>query len=91
MSRSGGQFKARPPVFMSLSKLDTPLSTHCSKDERLSQPCPARKRAGGIFWNHTRNEERERVNINVALFSYTRAFGDGPRHFEPWSSDEDDT
>ncbi|GFW99055.1 hypothetical protein TNCV_3008251 [Trichonephila clavipes] len=22
---------------------------------------------------------------------YTRAFGDGPRHFEPWSSDEDDT
>ncbi|GFT26459.1 hypothetical protein TNCV_3603251 [Trichonephila clavipes] len=23
--------------------------------------------------------------------SYKRAFGDGPRHFEPWSSDEDDT
>ncbi|GFT24316.1 hypothetical protein TNCV_3251891 [Trichonephila clavipes] len=22
---------------------------------------------------------------------YTRAFGDGPRHSEPWSSDEDDT
>ncbi|GFW37344.1 hypothetical protein TNCV_4498351 [Trichonephila clavipes] len=22
--------------------------------------------------------------------SYTRAFGDGPRHFEPWTSDEDD-
>ncbi|GFW19016.1 hypothetical protein TNCV_165291 [Trichonephila clavipes] len=33
----------------------------------------------------------ERVNINVALFSYTRAFGDGPRNFEPWSSDVDDT
>ncbi|GFW74256.1 hypothetical protein TNCV_2524601 [Trichonephila clavipes] len=31
------------------------------------------------------------VNINVALFSYTRAFGDGPRNFEPWSSDVDDT
>ncbi|GFS96845.1 hypothetical protein TNCV_4177571 [Trichonephila clavipes] len=27
------------------------------------------------------------LNINVALFSYTRAFGDGPRNFEPWSSD----
>ncbi|GFU20765.1 hypothetical protein TNCV_3651501 [Trichonephila clavipes] len=27
------------------------------------------------------------ANINVALFSYTRAFGDGPRNFEPWSSD----
>ncbi|GFT17399.1 histone-lysine N-methyltransferase SETMAR [Trichonephila clavipes] len=23
--------------------------------------------------------------------NYTRAFGDGPRHFETWSSDEDDT
>ncbi|GFW77533.1 hypothetical protein TNCV_2499251 [Trichonephila clavipes] len=30
-------------------------------------------------------------NINVALFNYTRAFGDGPHHFEPWSSDVDDT
>ncbi|GFV42113.1 hypothetical protein TNCV_3544401 [Trichonephila clavipes] len=28
---------------------------------------------------------------NVALFSYMRAFGDGPRNFEPWSSDVDDT
>ncbi|GFW53798.1 hypothetical protein TNCV_3938921 [Trichonephila clavipes] len=34
---------------------------------------------------------RERVSINVALYNYTKAFGDGPRHFEPWSSDEDDT
>ncbi|GFV47390.1 hypothetical protein TNCV_4830461 [Trichonephila clavipes] len=32
----------------------------------------------------------ERENINVALFSNTRAFGDGPRNFEPWSSDVDD-
>ncbi|GFU53061.1 hypothetical protein TNCV_3098451 [Trichonephila clavipes] len=24
-------------------------------------------------------------------YSYTRAFGDGPRNFEPWSSDVDDT
>ncbi|GFX91531.1 SCAN box domain-containing protein [Trichonephila clavipes] len=31
------------------------------------------------------------LNINVALFSYTKAFGDGPRNFEPWSSDVDDT
>ncbi|GFW80003.1 hypothetical protein TNCV_984121 [Trichonephila clavipes] len=23
--------------------------------------------------------------------NYTRAFGDGPRNFEPWSSDEDDS
>ncbi|GFY19160.1 hypothetical protein TNCV_4225241 [Trichonephila clavipes] len=31
------------------------------------------------------------MNINVALFSHTRAFGDGPRNFESWSSDVDGT
>ncbi|GFU95336.1 hypothetical protein TNCV_4309351 [Trichonephila clavipes] len=25
------------------------------------------------------------------VISYTRDFGDGPHHFKPWSSDEDDT
>ncbi|GFW67512.1 hypothetical protein TNCV_3391831 [Trichonephila clavipes] len=30
----------------------------------------------------------ECVNINVALFSYSWAFGAGPRNFEPRSSDE---
>ncbi|GFS76608.1 hypothetical protein TNCV_1622051 [Trichonephila clavipes] len=28
---------------------------------------------------------------NVAQFKYTRVFGNGPRNFEPWSRDEDDT
>ncbi|GFV57815.1 uncharacterized protein TNCV_3071941 [Trichonephila clavipes] len=34
-----------------------------------------------------------RVNeiMDLVQPSYTRAFGDGPRHFEPWSSDQDDT
>ncbi|GFX13362.1 hypothetical protein TNCV_2191191 [Trichonephila clavipes] len=27
----------------------------------------------------------------VGQHTYTRAFGDGPRNFEPWSSDVDDT
>ncbi|GFW99598.1 hypothetical protein TNCV_3418311 [Trichonephila clavipes] len=40
MSRSGGQSEARLPVFKFPSKLDTHLSTHCSRDERLSRPCP---------------------------------------------------
>ncbi|GFX14570.1 transposable element Tcb2 transposase [Trichonephila clavipes] len=31
------------------------------------------------------------LNINVALSSCTRAFDDGPRNLEPWSSDVDDT
>ncbi|GFS57388.1 hypothetical protein TNCV_492321 [Trichonephila clavipes] len=29
-------------------------------------------------------------NIPGACSIYTRAFGGGPRNFEPWSSDEDD-
>ncbi|GFY02497.1 hypothetical protein TNCV_3503781 [Trichonephila clavipes] len=31
---------------------------------------------------------REGVNIKFALVSYTRALGDGPRNFEPHSSDD---
>ncbi|GFV80742.1 hypothetical protein TNCV_4619031 [Trichonephila clavipes] len=59
-----------------------------------------------VEWNEKKQEVRNTIfrlkvsdyvrlidglNINVALFSYTRAFGDGPRNFEPWSSDVDDT
>ncbi|GFT18779.1 hypothetical protein TNCV_615891 [Trichonephila clavipes] len=29
------------------------------------------------------SNRRERKTRNVALFSYTRTFGDGPRNFEP--------
>ncbi|GFU59723.1 hypothetical protein TNCV_3186791 [Trichonephila clavipes] len=38
MSRSSGQSEARPPVFKSPTKLGIHLSTHCSRDERLSRP-----------------------------------------------------
>ncbi|GFY07381.1 hypothetical protein TNCV_5085661 [Trichonephila clavipes] len=31
------------------------------------------------------------MSVNIKLFSDMRAFGDEPHHFEPWSSDEDDT
>ncbi|GFW65590.1 DDE_3 domain-containing protein [Trichonephila clavipes] len=30
-------------------------------------------------------------DLNRIEHVYTRAFGDGPRNFEPWSSDVDDT
>ncbi|GFY35329.1 hypothetical protein TNCV_796811 [Trichonephila clavipes] len=39
MSPSGGQSEARSPVFESPNKLGTHLSSHCSRDERLSRPC----------------------------------------------------
>ncbi|GFT54741.1 uncharacterized protein TNCV_5001161 [Trichonephila clavipes] len=31
------------------------------------------------------------AEVALRQFGYTRAFGDGPRNFEPWSSDADDT
>ncbi|GFW75296.1 uncharacterized protein TNCV_4189511 [Trichonephila clavipes] len=40
MPRSGGHSEERTPVFKSPSKLGTHLSTHCSRDERLSGPRP---------------------------------------------------
>ncbi|GFS81756.1 uncharacterized protein TNCV_2706941 [Trichonephila clavipes] len=42
MSRSGGQSEARSAKFKSPRNLGTHLSTHCSRDERLSQSCPVR-------------------------------------------------
>ncbi|GFW29296.1 hypothetical protein TNCV_742381 [Trichonephila clavipes] len=43
-----------------------------------------------LFLNCVKNLS-EGVNINVSPFRITRAFGDGPRNSEPWSSDKDDT
>ncbi|GFX82505.1 hypothetical protein TNCV_2166531 [Trichonephila clavipes] len=43
MSRSGGESEANSPMFKSPSKLNTHLSTHCNRDERLGRPCPARE------------------------------------------------
>ncbi|GFV80743.1 hypothetical protein TNCV_4619041 [Trichonephila clavipes] len=43
MSQSGGQSEVRPPVFKSPRKFGTHLSFHYPRDERLSQPCLARK------------------------------------------------
>ncbi|GFV26584.1 hypothetical protein TNCV_1278511 [Trichonephila clavipes] len=43
MSGSDGQSVAKPSVFKSPSKLDTHLSTHYSRDKRLSRPYPPRE------------------------------------------------
>ncbi|GFU81532.1 transposable element Tcb1 transposase [Trichonephila clavipes] len=50
-----------------------------------------RHRYGGAGWLARVWGLIDCLNINVALYSYTRAFGDRPRNFEPWSSDVDDT
>ncbi|GFT46426.1 hypothetical protein TNCV_1566511 [Trichonephila clavipes] len=36
-------------------------------------------------------KKRRTYRCGQRTVRYTRAFGDGPRHFEPWSSDEDYT
>ncbi|GFX23715.1 hypothetical protein TNCV_3596571 [Trichonephila clavipes] len=43
-----------------------------------------------VEWGSTRKLCSSRGSTKT-LFSYTRAFGDGPRNFEPWLSDVDDT
>ncbi|GFW19257.1 uncharacterized protein TNCV_255841 [Trichonephila clavipes] len=80
MSRSGGLSEQRPSVIKSRSKLGTHLSTQCSGDERQSRPCAARsENPRPVVWKND--------TLPLDLIRYTRAFGDGPRNFEPWSSD----
>ncbi|GFW99062.1 hypothetical protein TNCV_3008321 [Trichonephila clavipes] len=44
------------------------------------------------LWSHdSRQGHPPHVSMLIWLQCYTRAFGDGPRNFEPWSSDVDDT
>ncbi|GFW57964.1 hypothetical protein TNCV_1419111 [Trichonephila clavipes] len=58
-------------------------NTHLIKDETFNDSNTVNDLKG----YENGHEEPGGVNINVALFSYTRAFGDGPRNFEPWPSD----
>ncbi|GFV83899.1 uncharacterized protein TNCV_1479011 [Trichonephila clavipes] len=37
------------------------------------------------------NDEFHGLRSDTVVISYTRAFGDGPPNFEPWSIDEDKT
>ncbi|GFW61388.1 hypothetical protein TNCV_4137051 [Trichonephila clavipes] len=69
MPRLGGQSEARPPVLKSPSKLDTHLSTHCSRNERLGQSCPAGNKTGteenamtNAFWVSVRSNISKRWN-----------------------------
>ncbi|GFX00882.1 hypothetical protein TNCV_4578481 [Trichonephila clavipes] len=75
---SGQETRVTPDLALPFSKL--PLKTNV---KMLS-----------IVWSKgvsTRLSECVSENINVAVFLYKRVFGNGPRNFEPWSSDEDGT
>ncbi|GFW74050.1 uncharacterized protein TNCV_545741 [Trichonephila clavipes] len=57
--------------------------------------CPTRRVFSGTGLEPVTKQATVRYLYHSAtaapLFSCTRAFGDGPRNFEPWSSDVDDT
>ncbi|GFU01571.1 hypothetical protein TNCV_655191 [Trichonephila clavipes] len=50
-----------------------------------------------VLFRDSDQESKTRIRKNALrtgprqAVDYTRAFGDGPRNFEPWSSDVDDT
>ncbi|GFW66435.1 hypothetical protein TNCV_3309541 [Trichonephila clavipes] len=62
-------------------------------DRRTSCPCHDEFR--GPRSDYVRQVALDNNNSNNSvefrLESYARAFGDGPRNFEPWSSNEEDT
>ncbi|GFY17052.1 hypothetical protein TNCV_1088281 [Trichonephila clavipes] len=75
-------------VFFSLSPVERTMPLSKSQNVKLT-PWKHSKKYFNLVTPLIRLSER--VNINVALFSSSRTFGDRPRYFVPWSSDVDDT
>ncbi|GFW31689.1 hypothetical protein TNCV_4683611 [Trichonephila clavipes] len=65
--------------------------------EAQSPPVGAVSRIRAELESSAKQFQRESVKLFISkkndfqVYSYMRAFGDGPRSFEPWSSDVDDT
>ncbi|GFT65254.1 hypothetical protein TNCV_1559141 [Trichonephila clavipes] len=61
------------------------------KKPLLRQPVTQKRsrKSQGSTWQFYKL--REMGSCSLDDHGYTRAFGDGPRNFEPWSSDVDDT
>ncbi|GFS65372.1 hypothetical protein TNCV_2451801 [Trichonephila clavipes] len=96
ISSRGGSHS--PLVSMKKERGEVPLRTAYSQAGRLWQPKPSSLRAQAQLMRTETVETFELVKVEPKLLrekrereSYSRAFGDGPRHFEPWSSCEDDT
>ncbi|GFW17825.1 hypothetical protein TNCV_1134251 [Trichonephila clavipes] len=69
MFQSGGQSDAKTPSVKFESKLGTHLSTHC-RDERLSEPCPARDLKLGPM-----NDNKKKENSHSAIPSLAPSTG----------------
>ncbi|GFU24546.1 hypothetical protein TNCV_2264971 [Trichonephila clavipes] len=86
MSRSGGQFKARPPLFKSPSKLRAHLSTHCSRDKKAESTLPSPGiEPGSVMWKRM---DRQPMTSLEVLRVIDRPCVGGPRPQEvlrrPW-------
>ncbi|GFW81056.1 hypothetical protein TNCV_4804241 [Trichonephila clavipes] len=74
-----------PDVYMRLSEVRSSLCTDIYK--MIPKALEDNKWILTVFCERL-TYFRERV---LLVCSFSRAFGDGPRSFEPWSSDVDDT
>ncbi|GFU46601.1 hypothetical protein TNCV_1546201 [Trichonephila clavipes] len=79
MSRSDGQSEARPQCFKSPSKLGTHLSTHCSRDERLSRPCPPQEKNPNLWCG---SAIRYHSTPRPSSFNYTQKYTEEPKHYK---------
>ncbi|GFT30376.1 uncharacterized protein TNCV_2376721 [Trichonephila clavipes] len=74
------------PLEMIFSSDITPTTNHLEKNDICTSPASRiLNEIRGAIRDHPTPERLERPD------SYTGAFGDEPRNFEPWSSDVDDT
>ncbi|GFW43482.1 hypothetical protein TNCV_4768351 [Trichonephila clavipes] len=69
-----------------------------AESPRVAEQCDVHIHSLEVLFLHDSLESRSRdrhVAVSrpqcPSILSYSRAFGDGPRNFEPWSSDVDDT
>ncbi|GFX58379.1 hypothetical protein TNCV_306691 [Trichonephila clavipes] len=59
--------------------------------ESVFWTCELSRTGGECVMEATHLNSNARRKKDLLKNDYTRAFGDGPRNFEPWSSDVDDT
>ncbi|GFS97862.1 ATP-dependent DNA helicase [Trichonephila clavipes] len=78
------QFPIRLAFAMSINKSQGQTMSICGLD--LENPCFSH---GQLYVACSRVGKPSNLFV-LAKDSYTRAFGDGPRNLEPWSSDVDD-
>ncbi|GFT87593.1 uncharacterized protein TNCV_4302211 [Trichonephila clavipes] len=84
---------ANLPSFLNTEDLQLPQTkneTPATVEPNATASTPATVESDPTASTPTQPSTRSGRKVHLPT-SYTRAFGDGPRNFEPWSSDVDDT